>query len=301
MNSLSNRVDYTDTVLLVVPGNKDPSLPKSIQNLLKRITLTFGDGWWDYLVVGVSKWPYDQGSIDGRCESIEYCEDEAYFESEFDKIMRSTFGMDRNLTYVFTDSWSQVADNAGDQLQQGHWQKETDILGNITTTRDKPFPFKTIDQVLEENEQMREKIKWLGDIIAENITQLADKIDQHTQEIKSISTNVASNSEKLLNNTASIEQNMDRIRNNTASIEQNLDKIGNNSAKIEQNKDNIFKHGGEIFNHQQRFNRSAPVGTIIAWYGDNLRKTSIPPGWQLCDGSNIAYGPLLWWVNQLLT
>ena len=56
-----------------------------------------------------------------------------------------------------------------DQLQQGHWQKETDILGNITTTRDKPFSFKTIDQVLEENEQMREKIKWLGDIIAENI------------------------------------------------------------------------------------------------------------------------------------
>ena len=56
MNSLTNRVNYADTVLLVVSGSPDLpiALSESVQNLLRRISLTFGDGWWDHLVIGVS-------------------------------------------------------------------------------------------------------------------------------------------------------------------------------------------------------------------------------------------------------
>ena len=329
MNSLTNRVNYADTVLLVVSGSPDLpiALSESVQNLLRRISLTFGDGWWDHLVIGVSNWPYDEESIIHRkdeCEQFpDFCKDEDNFREKFGNEIKEELGLELNLTYVFADSWSQSGDrNKNDISQQKFWRRETDILWNITAARETTFSFKTINQVLEENEEMRGEIKWLHDIIAQNISQLSALIEQNTQKIgnnsfdieknkENISINtidIGQNKDLISNNSATIEQNTEKITNNSANIEQNFAKITNNSAKIEQNLDEIMnnsatieqnmelntymytKNKAVIFDHQRRFERIAPIGTIIAWYGEERSNTSIPPGWQLCDGSNITYG-----------
>ena len=302
MNSLSNRVNYADAVLLVVPGSTT-ALSESVQNLLKRISLTFGDGWWDYLVIGVSNWPYDQDSIDDRnqdCEDYpDSCEDEKNFKETFDNIIREDLGQELNLTYVFADAWSQSGDkNKNDISQQTYWNKTTDILWNTIDTRENSFSFKTINQVLEENEEMRGEIKWLNDIIAQNISNLAVLVEQNTKTISinsaTIDQNMEQNTEKIMNNSANIEHNLDKIKNNSAIIEQNMEqnteKITNNSANIEKNKRDIIRNGAEILWNTKKFEQSAPIGTIIAWYGEKLSNTTIPSGWQLCDNSTILFG-----------
>ena len=151
MDSLSNTVDHAHTLLLLLPESTE-RLSDPTYNLLKRLTLTFGDGWWDFLMIGVSFWAYDQHSIDDRvCYPDIPCKDESHFAAKIDNIMRESFGLERNLSYVFTDSLSQTAgppgNNTEDPLQQEHWQEETDILWNSTTTRDKAFFFKTSNKV----------------------------------------------------------------------------------------------------------------------------------------------------------
>ena len=67
----------------------------------------------------------------------------------------------------------------------------------------------------------------------------------------------------------------------------NIENIKNNSATINQNR-------ADILDHQRRFQKIAPIGTIIAWYGKKqfFSEKDIPPGWQLCNGSAILFGPL---------
>ena len=106
-------------------------------------------------MIGVTFWAYDQDSINDReCydDYPQYCRDEDHFAARIDENMKWSFGLKRNLSYVFTDSWSQAAGppgfNTEDPLQQEHWQEESNILWDSTTTRDKAFFFKTRNKVL---------------------------------------------------------------------------------------------------------------------------------------------------------
>ena len=69
--------------------------------------------------------------------------------------------MTKNFTFVFTDSWSQTIPNYYDSDQQKHWKVETQKLWDIMTSLETPFGFKTREDILEENKEMKEKIKWL--------------------------------------------------------------------------------------------------------------------------------------------
>ena len=65
MDILANVLDHADTIVLVLQGSTI-RFTKSLQVMIKTMTLMFGASWWDFLMVGVSFWPYDQNSIDGR-------------------------------------------------------------------------------------------------------------------------------------------------------------------------------------------------------------------------------------------
>ena len=45
-----------------------------------------------------------------------------------------------------------------------------------TNPLEKNFPFQTIENLLEENQRFKEENKWLNDIIAKNISDLAEQI-----------------------------------------------------------------------------------------------------------------------------
>ena len=170
-------------------------------------------------MINLSFWPYDQNSIDNRCDP-EYppCKDEAWFCGEMNGQLKDKLHVDKNLTCVFTDSWSQTGHNVEDPLQQEHWVKETGILWEITTSREDTFGFMTIDDILEENAGLKEENKWLNDIITNNITQLTEMIQ---------------------NNAAKINTNEGNIRHNTGTIQDNADNLGIVDLEVNSNSGHI--------------------------------------------------------------
>ena len=158
MEVLANTINDADTIVLLLNGIASQRFTDSLVSMIKRMTAMFGQKWWDYLVIGVSFWSYSEEAIAGRECSPNYpddCKDEAWFAREVNAQMHEKFGLTRNFSFVFTDSWSQTLDNIGDEVQQQHWHEETGKLWNITINRQESFFFKTIDDILEENAEQR--------------------------------------------------------------------------------------------------------------------------------------------------
>ena len=68
------------------------------------------------MVIGVSKWKYSQEAIDDRQEACDHygnpsenCKDEDWFRREIGSQLEEKFGVNRNFTFVFIDSFSQVS------------------------------------------------------------------------------------------------------------------------------------------------------------------------------------------------
>ena len=73
---------------------------------------------------------------------------------------------------IYFQGWPDIED----EVQQEHYQIETGILWDITIDRNSTFDFLTIDDVLEENAALKEEVKWLNDVITENITKLNEAV-----------------------------------------------------------------------------------------------------------------------------
>ena len=56
MSVLANTLDHADTIVLVLKGT-ETRFTEGLQTMIKRMTLMFGQAWWDYLIFGVSFWP----------------------------------------------------------------------------------------------------------------------------------------------------------------------------------------------------------------------------------------------------
>ena len=59
MTTLSNTINHADTILLLLKGDAS-RFNDSLIKMIKRMTIMFGNDWWDYVVIGVSFWSYSQ-------------------------------------------------------------------------------------------------------------------------------------------------------------------------------------------------------------------------------------------------
>ena len=73
------------------------------------------------------------------------------------------------LPICFIDSFAPLYPE--DATQQMHFKEETDMLWDFAQLSPE-FKFKTIDELLLENYLMKEEIKWLNNVITDNITEL---------------------------------------------------------------------------------------------------------------------------------
>merc|ERR550517_519711 len=126
-----------------------------------------------------------------------------------------------------------------DPLQQDHWQEETGILWDITIGREEPFSFMTIDDILEENARQRAEIKWLNDIITNNISQLAAQIAQNNKAISSNNEAIATNNQAIQNNADQVGLVSGRVTTNEALIQAVNNRVNDNVGSIEANSDLI--------------------------------------------------------------
>merc|ERR1719206_351265 len=252
MDVLANTIDHADTLLLLLKGDTT-RFNEGLQKMLKRMTVMFGQDWWNFLVIGVSFWPFDQNSIDDRNEKCEpdypypdACKDEAWFceQMNYQLKNKTSSPSNMNFTCVFTDSWSQTYPHNESLTEQEFWKIETEKLRDITMSRDDVFPFMTIDDILEENARQKAEIKWLNDVITNNITEMFARMDKSDGERKDLGDKI----ETLETGLGSVEEKIADLN-------------------------------------------YAPIGSIIAWI--NKPETDcdciqpLPEGWVRCNGDVI--------------
>jgi len=181
---LHYELKYTNVIVLAIDADID-RFDNSLIYMMKQMSAMFGESWWNYMMVGVTKWKYDQYHINDRNDScshgVDFCKNEAWFIEEIQTKLRELFGVERELTFAFMDSYSQSGpDNLEDELQQFYWQQETEKLWREATTRNETFDFLTIDDILAQNNELKEenkkqsatiKMMWddIDDIIVQNI------------------------------------------------------------------------------------------------------------------------------------
>ena len=68
-----------------------------------------------------------------------------------------------------------------DETENFHYKKETSKLWNFSISHEE-FIFKTIDEILNENEEMKNEIGRLNDVISDNITELNLKLDKEIED-----------------------------------------------------------------------------------------------------------------------
>ena len=62
MEVLDDKLGYCNAIVLAIDGNT-PRFTSGLTDMLKQMSSIFGEKWWDYMMVGVTKWPYDQVRI----------------------------------------------------------------------------------------------------------------------------------------------------------------------------------------------------------------------------------------------
>ena len=95
-------------------------------DMIIQMTSIFGENWWDYLVVGVSKWHYDSDA-DKRNKDCElygeesnYCHNEAWLVRELRMQLYDKFALSKNVSILFIDSFSQSGKEMSMQLLPNH-------------------------------------------------------------------------------------------------------------------------------------------------------------------------------------
>ena len=75
----------------------------------------FGESFWDNVVIGVSFWKHDTASVSQRNHMHK---DEGWLMSELKAQFKDKFKVEKDLPFVFIDSFSQQPWNSKDENQQ---------------------------------------------------------------------------------------------------------------------------------------------------------------------------------------
>ena len=287
MDTLANTINHSDTILLLLRGD-DTRFGEGLQKMINRMTLMFGHNWWDYVVVGVSFWSYSQEAINERCDPYypQQCVNETTYAADTNQQIQEKFGENKTFPFVFTDSYSQTIPHIEDPQEQEHWREETGKLWDISTTRAESFAFMTIDDILEENAKQRAEIKWLNDVITNNISEIHEhlrileeassnnisEINKHFRILEEASSNNISEINehfRILEETSS--NNISEINEHFRILEEassnNISKINEHFRILEEASSNNISEINEHFRILEEDLKSTQpaVGSIIAW------------------------------------
>jgi len=250
MDVLSNQLKSANSIVLAIDGST-PRFSSDVQDMLRQMSSIFGNNFWNFTLIGVTKWEMSQDAIDKRNETCQhhpdYCKDEAWFIREFSSQFEEKFQQNRTFTFAFMDSYSQTYPGSEDPVQQDHWINETSKLWKEATSKNQTFDFLTIDDIMEENFYCKQENGRLHDIIDEeissikdNITALSANVSQNAveidnikeEEIVSINDVIGRHDDKISDLDDDLTINSQLIQDNSDLIEKNSQDIESNNASI---------------------------------------------------------------------
>ena len=115
-------------------------------------------------------------------ESPNYCHDENWFRTSMNEILEEKFHIGKNLTFTFIDSWAKHPASLDDTLQQAAFERETTILWNAATSSEE-FVFKSIEDILEENKELKVEVDYYKGVLDDNITNILESLKVQDEDI----------------------------------------------------------------------------------------------------------------------
>ncbi len=98
------------------------------------------------------------------------------------EILEEKFQIGKNLTFTFIDSWAKHPSNLDDTFQQAAFERETTILWN-TANSSKEFLFKSIEDILEENKELKVEVEYYKGVLDDNITNIFESLKEQDEDI----------------------------------------------------------------------------------------------------------------------
>ena len=102
------------------------------------------------------------------------------------------------------------------------------ILWDFAQTAEE-FAFKSIQDVLEENEELKAEVKYLRDVVETNITEIIRVLDEQRRDITDLRIEQGKTSETVEELEVKTQSNTDNIATNSEQIEVNTYNIQENS------------------------------------------------------------------------
>ena len=59
MEVLDDDLGYSNVIVLAIDGNT-PRFRDGLYDMLKQMSSIFGETWWKFMMIGVTKWPFYQ-------------------------------------------------------------------------------------------------------------------------------------------------------------------------------------------------------------------------------------------------
>ena len=147
---LKDTVKTTNTFLLLFNGQQD-RIDKSLQQMLRELQALFGETIWLNIILCFTFWPYDKTSIARRNSTGKT---ETWKINDFNLALQDKYGLKKNLSAVFIDSYARKDFSLGDKTQQLYFETEMEKLWNLTNNF-QSFPLRTIQDVLDEVYDLR--------------------------------------------------------------------------------------------------------------------------------------------------
>ena len=180
---------------------------------------------------------------------------------EWNNLLNEKFHLKANLSGVFIDSWSQQYWNLPDEDQQKAFKRETEKLWQFASSKEE-FIFRTIEDVLEENQKLKEQNQWLNDVITNNISQLNDLISEIKVQLAQDEKQISDLGGEVDVHGSKIEKNEKSLSELSSEVEVNENQIVELSGEIDNNEEQISKLSVDIGSLEDQIShmKTAPIG-----------------------------------------
>jgi len=186
MQVLKDIVIGANAIVLLINGDNE-RFDISLQQMMREMQALFGEQFWMYTIIGVSHWAYDTQSVFKRNATGR---SEEKFMEEWNILLQEKFHIDLELEGVFIDAWSQQPWNIEDEDQQIAYERETEKLWTFAEQHD-VFQFRTVGDVLDENQELKAEIKWLNDVITQNISDIMENLSDVKEDLSEMNDQMA--------------------------------------------------------------------------------------------------------------
>ena len=234
MDVLKNVIEGCNGIVLLINGEEE-RFDASLQQMMREMQALFGEDFWNYTIIGVSHWSY---KADDVMERNLTGKSEAKFMEEWNAVLHEKFHINITLDGVFIDAWSQQPWNTDDDDQQVAFERETSKLWDFTKNKEL-FEFRTVGDVLEENQELKEEIKCLNGIIQGELSRISKDLNQTILNLNDLSETVSQNSDEISSIGSNMTQTNGNLNNLTASVEENSVEIRNINSTIVNITENI--------------------------------------------------------------